>query len=71
MSNLLPAAITPTVTLHFSLNTIVFLLGSNKKMNELISWKPGYDLDAGLKETIEWFKLHSDKVDYKTKIYNI
>ncbi|AEV70395.1 NAD-dependent 4,6-dehydratase LegB [Acetivibrio clariflavus] len=45
------------------------LLGSNKKIMQLTNWQPKYDLRAGLKETISWFKDNLDK--YKTDIYNV
>jgi len=47
------------------------LLGSSKKMRELTGWKPGYNLQNGLLETIQWFKKAKDITNYKTTIYNI
>lgn len=37
------------------------LLASNKKAEELVGWKPGYTLDEGLKETVEFYKLNWKK----------
>lgn len=45
------------------------LLGSNKKIKELTSWRPEYSIEAGLKETIHWMGQNLNK--YKSDIYNI
>ena len=37
------------------------LLASNKKAAKIIGWKPGYSLEAGLKETVEFYKLNWKK----------
>lgn len=37
------------------------LLASNQKAKELVGWKPEYSLDAGLKETVEFYKLNWKK----------
>ncbi|UCD54841.1 MAG: SDR family NAD(P)-dependent oxidoreductase [Candidatus Omnitrophota bacterium] len=47
------------------------LLGSNKKIMELTNWKAKYNLDKGLKETIEWFKNKENLKLYKSDIYNV
>jgi len=47
------------------------LLGCNKKITALTEWRPKYDLDAGLAETIEWFKKTENLKLYKTEIYNL
>lgn len=47
------------------------LLGSNKKIRKLTSWKPEYGLDKGLRETVEWFKDKENIKLYKTGIYNV
>jgi NAD dependent epimerase/dehydratase len=47
------------------------LLGDNKKIKRLTSWKQGYSLDEGLKETIEWFKDPVNLNFYKADIYNV
>jgi NAD dependent epimerase/dehydratase len=47
------------------------LFGDNSKIMNLTDWKPIYNLESGLKETIEWF---TDKVNlkhYKPGIYNV
>jgi len=45
------------------------LLGSNEKIKRLTNWKPRYNFEQGLGETIDFFKNNLDK--YKTEIYNI
>jgi NAD dependent epimerase/dehydratase len=47
------------------------LLGSNDKIKSLTRWKPAYSLDAGLNETIEWFKNSNNLSKYKHHIYNL
>jgi nucleoside-diphosphate-sugar epimerase len=47
------------------------LLGSNKKIMELTAWRPKYDLDQGLAQTIEWFRDPENLKRYKTDIYNV
>ena len=41
----------------------------NSKIKELTSWKPEYNLEEGLKETIDW--LRDNMKFYKPEIYNI
>lgn len=45
------------------------LLGSNKKILELTSWKPQYSFEEGLAETIAFLRDNLDK--YKIDIYNL
>lgn len=45
------------------------LLGCNKKILELTNWKPNFNLEYGIKETIMWIKNNLDY--YKADIYNI
>jgi len=47
------------------------LLGSNEKIKKLTKWQPRYDLDKGLKETVEWFKNNPNQGLYKPDIYNV
>lgn len=39
------------------------------KAKELLNWSPTYSLEQGIKETVDWFKLHKDI--YKANIYNV
>lgn len=47
------------------------LLGSNKKIMALTNWRPKYNLNNGLEETISWFKKTENLKRYKTMIYNL
>jgi len=47
------------------------LFGSNQKLKELTDWNPKYDLDDGLKETIDWFSDKDNLKSYKSDIYNV
>ncbi len=47
------------------------LFGSCKKIMTLTDWRPEYDLDRGLKETVEWFGQGSHLNKYKWGIYNV
>jgi NAD dependent epimerase/dehydratase len=45
------------------------LLASNKKILTQTNWKPGYTLDQGLLETVEWMRSHLSM--YKPDHYNV
>ena len=45
------------------------LLCDNNKLMQNTNWKPDYDLDKGIMETIEWLKNYIDL--YKPHIYNV
>jgi dTDP-glucose 4,6-dehydratase len=45
------------------------LLGKNEKIQKMTNWKPEYNLEAGLKETIGWLKNNLES--YKADIYNV
>lgn len=45
------------------------LWAENKKIKELTGWEPKYNLEQGLKVTIDWIK--SNMQYYKTDIYNV
>lgn len=47
------------------------LMGDNKKITTLTDWRPIYDLHAGLKKTVEWFRLPENLSRYKTWLYNL
>lgn len=42
----------------------------NKKINELTGFKPKYDIEGGLKETIDWFSIPENLRYFKHNIYN-
>ncbi|MEM6766061.1 MAG: GDP-mannose 4,6-dehydratase [Bacteroidota bacterium] len=41
------------------------LLGTYAYLNSLTGWKPAYDLEKGIKETVKWFKNHSSDSSYQ------
>src|SRR4030095_5112811 len=45
------------------------LICDNTKMIKFTNWKPSYNLQSGLNETIEWFK--DNKGRFKPEIYNV
>lgn len=47
------------------------LYGSKEKISRHTSWTQKFNLEQGLKETIEWFKVKENLRAYKADIYNI
>ncbi len=47
------------------------LMGSNERIRELTGWSPGYTIESGLEETINWFRKKENISCYKTEIYNV
>ncbi len=47
------------------------LIGDSSRLRSLTQWSPRYDLLAGLKETIQWFKIDNNIKSYKSQIYNL
>jgi NAD dependent epimerase/dehydratase len=47
------------------------LLGDNTRITALTSWRPAHDLNAGLRDTIDWFKQPENLTRYKAWLYNI
>lgn len=43
----------------------------NSKIKTLTGYQPAYDLEAGLKRTIDWFTRPENLGKYKTEIYNV
>jgi nucleoside-diphosphate-sugar epimerase len=53
-------------------NSEVFRLwGDNTKIKSLTGFMPSYSIEAGLKETIEWFLDKNNLNKYKSNIYNV
>lgn len=53
-------------------NSEVFrLIGDNTKIRSLTGWEPRHDLQAGLRETVDWFKRPENLSRYKAWIYNL
>lgn len=47
---------------------VMKLIGSRSLAEEVLSWKPEYDLDQGLSHTVNWVK--ENLTSFKTDIYN-
>lgn len=47
------------------------LVGDNTKITGLTGWRPRYDLEAGLRATVEWFRQPENLSRYKGWLYNI
>lgn len=47
------------------------LLGDNALISELTDWRPRYDIEEGLRKTIDWFTRPENLAFYKAGIYNI
>lgn len=43
----------------------------NSQIKELTGFEPSYNIEQGLKETIEWFTNKDNLAKYKTNIYNV
>jgi len=43
----------------------------NKKIQELVGYKPQIDIDVGLKKTIDWITKPNNLSKYKAEIYNV
>jgi len=47
------------------------LIGANAKLVGLTGWRAEYDLEAGLRETIGWFRDPANLARYKAWLYNL
>lgn len=47
------------------------LCGDNTLITSLTDWRPRYDLEAGLRNTVEWFTKPENLAKYKSGIYNV
>ena len=47
------------------------LFGSNKKLKAHTDWDAKYSFEAGIEETIAWFRKPENNNNYKANIYNI
>ena len=47
------------------------LCGDNTLITSLTDWRPCYDLEAGLRETVRWFSKKENLAKYKSGIYNV
>jgi nucleoside-diphosphate-sugar epimerase len=44
---------------------------NNKKINELVGYKPQTNIRDGLKKTIDWITKPENLKKYKSEIYNV
>jgi NAD dependent epimerase/dehydratase len=47
------------------------LFGCNEKIKKYTNWTPQFDLQQGIKETIDWFSQEENLKQYKADIYNV
>lgn len=47
------------------------LLGDASKITQLTGWKPEYNFEQGLTETVEWFRQPQNLARYKAWLYNV
>lgn len=47
------------------------LIGCNKKIQSLTPWQANYDINEGLKKTVDWFRDDKNRQLYKESLYNI
>ncbi|MCK5173518.1 MAG: SDR family NAD(P)-dependent oxidoreductase [Planctomycetes bacterium] len=47
------------------------LFGKNEKIQKLTNWRQQYDIERGLKETVDWFRNEENLRLYKPDIYNV
>lgn len=47
------------------------LWAANRKAMKLLGWQPSFDLESGLKETINWFSIPENMEFYKAGFYTI
>mgnify|MGYP001213172808 CR=1 FL=1 len=47
------------------------LMGDNTLITTLTNWRPSFELDAGLRDTIAWFRQSENLSRYKAWLYNV
>lgn len=63
--------VTDEVRLRPDASEVFRLMGDNTKITTLTPWRPAYDLPAGLRDTIDWFRQPDNLARYKAWLYNI
>jgi nucleoside-diphosphate-sugar epimerase len=78
VANYLIAEINPSATLVVEderlrpeKSEVFRLIGDATKIKGLTPWKPSYDLEKGLGETVDWFRKAENLDRYKAWLYNI
>lgn len=62
--------VTDPQRLRPSKSEVFRLCGDNTLITTLTDWRPKWDLDRGLRATIDWFSKPENLAKYKTDIYN-
>ena len=72
-SELNPSAriITDDQRLRPEASEVFRLMGDNTLITTLTNWQPRYELDAGLRDTIDWFRQSENLSRYKAWLYNV
>lgn len=63
--------ITDNQRLRPAASEVYQLLGDNSRIKALTPWRPAFNLQTGLVETISWFKQPENLSRYKAWIYNV
>ena len=63
--------ITDDVRLRPQNSEVFRLWGDNRLITALTGWQPEYSIEAGLKETVDWFYKPENQRNYKAGIYNL
>lgn len=73
ISELSPEAriITDDQRLRPAASEVLRLMGDNTLITTLTNWRPSYELDAGLRDTIAWFRQSENLSRYKAWLYNV
>jgi NAD dependent epimerase/dehydratase len=73
VSELNPSAkiVTDEQRLRPEASEVFRLIGDNTKITSLTPWRPSYDLQSGLKSTVDWFRQPGNLARYKAGLYNI
>ncbi len=50
---------------------VLRLWGDNRLITSLTGWQPQFTIEAGLKETVDWFCKPENLKNYKAGIYNL
>ena len=50
---------------------VVRLIGDNRKIMSLTPWRPRFDIEQGLRDTVEWFRRPENLSRYKAWLYNV
>ena len=62
--------VTDPQRLRPSKSEVFRLCGDNTLITTLTDWRPKWDLERGLRATIDWFSKPENLAKYKTDIYN-